>query len=47
MKLQAEVISFKKEKLEAELTARDRELVIGERELVLKIKNFDLKERID
>ncbi|XP_039968367.1 uncharacterized protein LOC120780146 isoform X2 [Bactrocera tryoni] len=45
MKLQAEVISFKKEKLEAELAARDRELVIRERELVLKEKNFDLKER--
>ncbi|XP_053947414.1 uncharacterized protein LOC128856062 [Anastrepha ludens] len=45
MKVQAEVMAFKKGKLEAATIARDKELLIREKEFTLKQKEFELKER--
>lgn len=44
MAVQAKVISFKKQKLEADVAATDRELCIRESELRLKEKEFELKQ---
>ncbi|XP_067625709.1 uncharacterized protein [Eurosta solidaginis] len=45
MKVQAEAMAFKKQKLEAETIAREKELVVRENEFTLKQKEFELKER--
>ncbi|XP_067614096.1 uncharacterized protein [Eurosta solidaginis] len=45
MKVQAEAMAFKKQKLEAETIVREKELVVRENEFTLKQKEFELKER--
>lgn len=46
MQLQAEVISFIKEKLDVDIVARDRELVLREWDLILEEKYFERKEKL-